>query len=78
MVCIYLIRYHVLILPMRNGNLSSINIKSDFIDCSYPTYEEWKHGTSESNAEAFKDTGSYPTYEEWKQTTYPRASTYTP
>jgi len=35
------------------------------LNCSYPTYEEWKHGTVEQGY-LNKIWGSYPTYEEWK------------
>jgi len=35
----------VLILPMRNGNISSALRGFFFVGfCSYPTYEEWKLG----------------------------------
>jgi len=32
----------VLILPMRNGNYDEILLKDADLNCSYPTYEEWK------------------------------------
>ena len=57
---------HVLILPMRNGNVS-ISFTSSFTSfCSYPTYEEWKLSYLNIDCLFFKN-GSYPTYEEWKQ-----------
>ena len=33
---------NVLILPMRNGNEYEVEYTKDKIECSYPTYEEWK------------------------------------
>ena len=33
--------------------------------CSYPTYEEWKHGSSAQYSP--QGYSSYPTYEEWKR-----------
>jgi len=54
----------VLILPMRNGNLSA---KTEIITnlSSYPTYEEWKL-FSEAQPIVHSMLCSYPTYEEWK------------
>ncbi len=55
----------VLILPMRNGNRSSLFVRLKYEwNRSYPTYEEWKPGSALSAyISAFC---SYPTYEEWK------------
>ena len=55
----------VLILPMRNGNVSLCNNTNAVYYCSYPTYEEWKHPTFNKNKLTFPR--SYPTYEEWKR-----------
>ena len=54
----------VLILPMRNGNLLSIQICQRTQHRSYPTYEEWK--PSFTSLFSFILHRSYPTYEEWK------------
>mgnify|MGYP006962393821 CR=1 FL=1 len=54
----------VLILPMRNGNVSSSSQKISFNLCSYPTYEEWKLAKVSDKRQEI--VGSYPTYEEWK------------
>jgi len=36
------------------------------MNCSYPTYEEWKLNMSKTIVNP-NTTSSYPTYEEWKQ-----------
>ena len=53
----------VLILPMRNGNQSSLFIKEN-LESSYPTYEEWKPSFRQTIFAS--SLSSYPTYEEWK------------
>ena len=54
----------VLILPMRNGNGIPASSTGDNVQCSYPTYEEWKL-LFVSKILVTRHC-SYPTYEEWK------------
>ena len=49
---------------MRNGNKVLLTNAISEIDCSYPTYEEWKLSPSGKNLNVLPR--SYPTYEEWK------------
>ena len=56
----------VLILPMRNGNVSNKSLYFKlYMLRSYPTYEEWK--LSFKRWSKIRSCRSYPTYEEWKQ-----------
>ena len=50
---------------MRNGNRQFDPNTAEFEECSYPTYEEWKHWRS-NHFLHFRARRSYPTYEEWK------------
>ena len=55
----------VLTVPMRNGNYAGTVTSMHIFDCSYRTYEEWKHFLPINHYNQVKC--SYRTYEEWKR-----------
>jgi len=50
---------------MRNGNYAGTVTSMHIFDCSYRTYEEWKHFLPINHYNQVKC--SYRTYEEWKR-----------
>jgi len=50
---------------MRNGNTETLEKIGEVMMSSYPTYEEWKLFSVDSDKSL--ESSSYPTYEEWKQ-----------
>ena len=63
-MAVWIRRFGVLTVPMRNGNLVRVSIDVLTDVSSYRTYEEWK--PDKPIPLDSKSTSSYRTYEEWK------------